>query len=118
MTFPDKISVFHKLRSYPDESTESFLLDVVILSELHRRPAARTVEDILIYDYTKGKKVVLPPFMRKRFQETFRLQEEAKERNSKRVRNLIERVQRLEKDSWDRADATEDLGSASGSGSI
>ncbi|KAF2096765.1 hypothetical protein NA57DRAFT_78358 [Rhizodiscina lignyota] len=112
MEFPDKITVFHKLRSSPDATTESFILDVIILSELHRRPAARCFEDLLVYDYKNGKKVALPPFIVENFKETFRLQEEAKEKNGKRVRELIERVGRLEKGSWDRADAKEDMGSA------
>lgn len=112
MVFPDRISVFHKLRSCPDQSTESFILDVVILSELHRRVAARTTEDLLVYDYKKGQKVALPPFMVEKFQETFKLQEGAKQRNSARVKGLIERVRQLETGSWDRADAKEDLGSA------
>jgi hypothetical protein len=112
MAFPDKISVFHKLRSAPDQSTDTFILDVVIFSELQRRPAARCVEDLLVYDYKKGMKVALPPFMVKQFQETFRLQEQAKERNGGRVRSLIDRVRQLEKGSWDRTDAKEDTGSA------
>lgn len=112
MVFPDRISVFHKLRSCPNESTESFVLDVVILSELHRRVAARTTEDLLVYDYKKGQKVTIPPFMLSRFQEAFKLQEEAKEKNSARVKRLIDRVRQLETESWDRADAQEDLGSA------
>jgi hypothetical protein len=112
MAFPDKISVFHKLRAAPDSSTESFILDVVILSELHRRPAARVVEDLLVYDYKKGRKVPMPPFMVERFQETFQLQEEAKRKYGGRVIELIESVRQLEKGSWDRADAKEDMGSA------
>ena len=112
MAFPDKISVFHKLRAAPDSSTGSFILDVVILSELHRRPAARCVEDLLVYDYRKGKKVSMPPFMVERFQETFQLQEEAKKKYGGRIIELIERVKQLEKGSWDKVNAEEDMGSA------
>ena len=92
--------------------TDSFVLDVLILSELHQRPAARCVEDIVVYDYQKGKKIPLQPFMADAFRETWRLQEEAKKRNSERVNGLLDRVRTLEKDTWDRADAVEDLGSA------
>lgn len=66
----------------------------------------------MVYDYKKGKKTPLRPFMVDAFQETWRLQEEAKKKNSDRVRDLLNQVERLEKDSWDKPDAKEDLGSA------
>lgn len=112
MTWPDHISVYHKLASQPTKETDSFILDVLILSERHQRPAARCVEDIVVYDYKKGKKAPLKPFMVEAFQETWRLQEEAKKKNSDRVRRLLDQVRRLEQGSWDRPDAKEDLGSA------
>lgn len=87
-------------------------MDVIILSELHRRPAARCVEEEVVYDYKIGKKAPLPPYMVERFKDTFRLQEEAKETYGGRVRELIDRVRRLEKGSWDKAGAKEDMGSA------
>lgn len=113
MTWPDRVTVLHKLRSEPTQDTDHFILDVLILSERHQRPAARCVEDIVVYNYKKAKKTPLRPFMVERFQETFQLQEQAKKRNGERVRGLLERVRLLEKSSWDRADAKEDLGSAS-----
>ncbi|GAB7337396.1 hypothetical protein MBLNU457_g2741t1 [Dothideomycetes sp. NU457] len=81
MTFPDKVTVYHKLGGRPTKDTDSFVLDVLILSEVHQRPAARCVEDIVVYDYRKGKKTPLAPFMADAFKETWRLQEEAKRRN-------------------------------------
>jgi hypothetical protein len=107
-----RITVLHKLRNKPQPDTDHFILDVLILSERHRRPAARCVEDIVVYDYMKGKKSPLPPFMVEKFRETFELQEEAKEMNGVRVRGLLERVRELEKGCWDRPDAREDFGSA------
>lgn len=112
MTWPDHISVYHKLANEPGEKTDSFILDVLILSERHQRTAARCVEDIVVYDYKKGRKAPLAPFMAATFKETFRLQEEAKESCSERVTSLLDRVRQLEKESWDRADAKEDFGSA------
>ena len=112
MTWPDHISVYHKLRSPPSSSTTSFILDVVILSELHQRPAARCVEDIVVYDYRKAKKTPLRPFMIDKFGETYDLQLKAKEENSARVKDLLDMVRKLEESSWDRPDAKEDLGSA------
>lgn len=96
----------------PEQGTDHFILDVLILSEAQRRAAARCVEDIVVYDYRTAKKSPLPPFMIDRFKHTFALQEEAKEMNSARVRALLGRVRELEKSSWDRADAVEDMGGA------
>ena len=52
------------------------------------------------------------PFMVEKFIETFELQEQAKEENSRRVRTLLGRVRELEKGSWDDVNAKEDFGSA------
>ncbi|KAI9871936.1 MAG: hypothetical protein M1830_002239 [Pleopsidium flavum] len=111
MTWPDHISVYHKLRSSPSASTDSFILDVVILSELHQRPAARCIEDIVVYDYRQGKKTPLRPFMLERFRETYALQEQAQEENSTRIKTLLDQVRSLETSSWDMPDAREDSGS-------
>ena len=110
MTWPDRISVYHKLRTAPAQASDSFILDVLILSEKHQRPAARCVEDIVIYDYQRGTKAQLPAFMTKIWQDTFARQEEAKRQNRRKIQDLFGRVERLEKDSWDRADAVEDVG--------
>lgn len=110
--FPDHVSIYHKLHTEPTASTDSFVLDVLIISELHQRPAARCVEDIVVYDYRVAKKAPLQPFMFDAFRETWKLQEEAKVQNSDRVSSLLKRVRELETDTWDRADAVEDLGSA------
>lgn len=75
MTWPDHISVFHKLSYLPSASESSFTLDVMILSELHQRPAARCVEDIVVYDYKKGTKAAIRPFMMKAFERTWEEQE-------------------------------------------
>ncbi|EMD00101.1 hypothetical protein BAUCODRAFT_40694, partial [Baudoinia panamericana UAMH 10762] len=101
MKYPDRVSVYHKLRSMPDDGQESFILDVLIMSDLQQRPAARCIEDIVIYDYRIGKKTPLPPWMLAVFRDTFRLQEEAKATNSQRVGTLLEEVRRLETETWD-----------------
>lgn len=113
MKWPDRVTVFHRLRTLPTENTDSFTLDVLILSELHRRPAARCVEDIVLYDYRKAKKIPLRPYMLEQFRKTYQLQEDAKRKYGDRVTVLIKRVEELEKASWDRPDAMEDLGGAS-----
>lgn len=112
MAWPDRISVYHKLRAAPTASTDSFILDVLILSERHQRPAARCVEDIVVYDYRRGVKSPLKDFMLDEFGKTFELQEQSKIRNERRVRNLLQRVQSLERQVWDKPDAMEDMGKA------
>jgi len=111
MMYPDHISVYHKLHAAPGE-TDALLLDVVILSELHQRPAARLFEDCALYDYRKGKKAAMPPWMTDAFMETWGLQEKAKRVNSERVYGLLDKVRSLEIESWDREGAVEDTGSA------
>lgn len=112
MKWPDHVTVLHKLRSRPKLDADHFILDVMILSELHQRPAARCVEDIVVYDYRKARKVPLPPFMLDKFLELWELQEQANDKYEHRVNDVLRRVRELEKKSWDRPDAKEDLGTA------
>lgn len=110
MTWPDRISVFHKLRSRPDETTESIILDVTILSESKQRAAARCLEDIVVYDYQASKKTRLPSFVLDQFRQTYDLQEATKIESIDKIRSLHERVRSIECASWDRQDAQEELG--------
>ena len=112
MSWPDRVSVYHKLRRPPSASTDSFMLDVLILSEKHQRAAARCVEDIVVYDYRRGQKTSLQPFMVEQFSQTWRAQEEVKRLNSSKASELMERVRRLENESWDKEGAIEDVGGA------
>jgi hypothetical protein len=112
MKYPDRVTVLHKLKDKPNSDADHFVLDVLILSELHRRPAARCVEDIAVYDYRAARKSPMKPFMVKKLQETYELQEQAKQTYGNKVLDLMGRVQQLEKGSWDRPDAKEDFGSA------
>jgi hypothetical protein len=111
MRYPDHITVYHKLGTKPKPGMDAFVFDVVILSELHQRIAARVYEDCAYYDYRAGKKTSLQPFMIDVLAETWRLQEEARGVNSRRVQGLLERVRVLEIESWDRKDAVENMGS-------
>ncbi|KAK4448158.1 thioesterase-like superfamily-domain-containing protein [Podospora aff. communis PSN243] len=117
MTYPDKISVFHKLRSLPqgDPLPSNFMLDCIVLSHQHRRIAARLEEDIVVYDYKAARKTSMPDFMAALFAETYRLQEAETLRARTRIWDLISAVEALEKETWDRVDAVEDVGSAKGS---
>ncbi|RMZ87038.1 hypothetical protein DV736_g5741, partial [Chaetothyriales sp. CBS 134916] len=112
MTWPDRISVYHKLRCRPTESTQSMMLDVVILSEAKQRLAARALEDVVLYNYQTATKTSLPPFMLDQFRETFELQEAFKRENLAKLRSIDEKVRYLEEQSWDRPDAQEDFGNS------
>ena len=100
----------HKLRRAPRVDDDSFGLDVVILSERTRRPAARCVEDVVVYDYGQARKSTLRPFLRDVLHERYAQQEEARKRHSRDARHLMTRVEQLERSSWGRAAAREDLG--------
>jgi hypothetical protein len=102
--------VYHKLRPLSADPS-AFDLDVIILSEQHQRPAARCAESLLVYNYQQRQKIPMPPFMCDAFEATLKLQEAAMRGNTRRVQSLLERVAQLEKESWDREGAKEDMGS-------
>lgn len=117
MKWPDRISVFHKLRHSPSSTTSSsdpssFILDVLILSEVHQRPAARCEEDIVVYDYAAGKKASISGFIKEGFERVWIEQEEEKRKAEKRIEEIESMVRELEMDSWDQEGAVEDMGAA------
>jgi hypothetical protein len=91
------------------------MLDCIVLSHQHRRIAARLEEDIVVYDYKAARKTSMPGFMAELFADTYRLQEAETLRARTQIWDLINAVEALEKETWDREDAVEDLGSAKGS---
>lgn len=113
MTWPDRISVYHKIRVMPKETDSNMLLDVMILSEGKQRIAAKAEEDVVVYNYKEGKKSALPDYMLAQFKRQFEEQEIAKERSGRRLSEILGQVAALEKETWDREDAKEDLGGAS-----
>ncbi|KAI9646136.1 hypothetical protein NHQ30_005576 [Ciborinia camelliae] len=112
MTWPDHISVYHKLSHLPSDKDASFNLDVIIVSELHQRVAARCAEDIVTYDYRKGRKELLQPWLLDAFAKTWEEQNAAMTSALKKIEDIEEKVRKLEIDTWDRADAVEDMGTA------
>lgn len=114
MTWPDHISVYHKLSKLPvsGDNVHSFKLGVLIVSELQQRIAARCEEDIVTYDYKEGRKAKLQPWLLDAFAKTWEEQNTAMERALKKIDDIEERVRKLEIDTWDRADAVEDMGTA------
>lgn len=112
MTYPDTISAYHKLRSLPSATDTSLVLDCIILSHGHRRVAARTEEDVVVYDYRAARKTPVPSFALDTFRDVWRRQEEEIRRARARIWELMALVEGLEKETWDRPDAVEDMGAA------
>ncbi|KAL5693440.1 hypothetical protein EMGR_005020 [Emarellia grisea] len=114
MTYPDKVTVYHKLVHDPSaqQSQYAFDLQAIILSEARQRPAARVHEDIVVYDYKQNKKTTLPPFVEAQFQIIWDLQERARKHWQQQILDIETQVRKLEVESWDREDAVEDMGSA------
>ncbi|KAL6863576.1 Thioesterase/thiol ester dehydrase-isomerase [Trichoderma novae-zelandiae] len=96
MTFPDRVTVLHKLVTKPDYSSDRFYLEAVMYSEQHRRPAAKCFEDIVVYDYRAAKKTPLRPFMVDELQATFDLQEQRRQEAEKKVAELHAFVKEVE----------------------
>ncbi|KAJ5640704.1 hypothetical protein N7528_000329 [Penicillium herquei] len=116
MKSPDKITVYQKLVHDPSSSLSSqsaFELQVMIISEARQRLAAYCYEDIVTYDYGKNRKTSeLPPFMLAQFKTIWEQQLKAEAEWKQRILEIESRVRTLEVESWDRADAVEDTGSA------
>lgn len=116
MTWPDHISVYHKITSIPSarsvSSVDSLHLDVLIVSELHQRIAATCEETIVTYDYEEGKKAELQPWLLDAFSKTLEEQNAAMATALKKIEAIEEKVRKLEISTWDRADAVEDMGAA------
>ncbi|KAF4991482.1 hypothetical protein FGRMN_7793 [Fusarium graminum] len=95
LVFPDHITVLYRLLEEPTYESTSLKMEAWILSEQHRRVAARCIDDTVIYDYTTAKKTVLKPFMVDKFQRTFQLQEECQKKYTDRAQRLIKAVEEL-----------------------
>lgn len=118
LTYPDRVSVYHRLRHPPSSSqpssSSSLILDAAVFSHRHRRVSARVEEDVVIYDYRAARKTEMPAFMRDVLEGTFARQQDEAVRARGRIWELIRGVERLEKETWDRPDAVEDVGGAAG----
>jgi predicted metal-dependent RNase len=116
LRYPDRITVLHKLLTEPKEGMDALHLEAVVLSETHQRIAARITEDIAVYDYRIGKKAPLPPFVIQSLRQIWQEQEKEVTRSMSEIFSLSGRISAVEKETWDRQDAVEDLGSAGASG--
>jgi hypothetical protein len=84
----------------------------VVLSHRHQRIAAKTEEDIVIYDYKNAKKATIPPFALDTLQQTWDKQLQEAARAQQRIGELESWVAALEKETWDKEGAVEDVGAA------
>ncbi|KND87088.1 hypothetical protein TOPH_08272, partial [Tolypocladium ophioglossoides CBS 100239] len=98
MTYPDNVTVLHKLAEKPNYSSDSIILEAIILSERHQRPAARCFEDIAVYDYQEAKKAPLKDFMVDELRATYELQEHSKEDVERKVAQLNRELEQIEED--------------------
>lgn len=74
-----------------------------MLSEKHQRPAAKCLEDIVIYNYRpidktqRPGKALIPGFVKVQFDEITRLQKEAKEDALDGIRDITKKIDVLER---------------------
>ncbi|KJZ78679.1 hypothetical protein HIM_02070 [Hirsutella minnesotensis 3608] len=85
ITYPDNVTVLHKLSKNPEYGSDSIDLEAVIFSERHKRPAARCFEDIVVFDYRTAKRAPLADFMVDRLREVYKMQQENREQIEKRL---------------------------------
>ncbi|KOS21977.1 hypothetical protein ESCO_002095 [Escovopsis weberi] len=76
VSYPDTVSVIHRLASEVDDSSTRFYLHGLVFSSSLQRVAAQTWEEIVLYDYAAAAKAPLRPFMVDALQRTWDLQEQ------------------------------------------
>ncbi|KAM3556395.1 hypothetical protein MY1884_005080 [Beauveria asiatica] len=96
MTFPDQVTVLHKLVTKPDDTSDTILMEAVAYSHKHKRPAARFFEDIAVYDYRAAAKAPLKPFMVKEMQVMYELQEQRRQQTEEKVQEMLQSLQELQ----------------------
>ncbi|PHH92020.1 hypothetical protein CDD83_9305 [Cordyceps sp. RAO-2017] len=96
IVYPDRVTVLHKLAEKPDRTSDSIALEAVVLSERHKRPAARCYEDIAVYDYVKAKRAPLKDFMVDQLREVYDLQEKSRAVVEDDVCRLYQTIQQIE----------------------
>lgn len=96
MTFPDQVTVLHKLVTKPDSTSDRVLMEAVAYSHKHKRPAARFFEDIAVYDYRAGKKAPLKPFMVEEMQIMYDLQDQRRQQTEQKVQELLQSMEELQ----------------------
>ncbi|KAK3192655.1 hypothetical protein K4F52_001454 [Lecanicillium sp. MT-2017a] len=96
MTYPDQVTVMHKLITKPDASSDRLLFEAVAYSHRHQRPAAKFIEDVAVYDYKAGKKAPLRQFMVELMDEVFDMQKQRQAAAELEIEGLHQFVEGLE----------------------
>lgn len=96
MTYPDHVTVIHRLAAKPEPGADSLCLEAVILSERHRRLAARCLEDVAVYDYAAGARAPLRDFMVDELRAVYDLQEASRRRADAEVAEVERLVASVE----------------------
>ncbi|KAF4983549.1 hypothetical protein FZEAL_1084 [Fusarium zealandicum] len=96
MTYPDRVTVLHRLIHAPSQDANHIWLESIILSERHRRVAAKTFEDIVVYDYNAEKKVPLEGFMVEAFRKVWQRQESCRRDQEKKIEECHTALAELE----------------------
>lgn len=96
MTYPDQVTVMHKLITKPDASSDRLLFEAVAYSHRHQRLAAKFIEDVAVYDYKAGKKAPLRPFMVELMDEVFEMQKQRQAAAELEIEGLHQFVEGLE----------------------
>ncbi|MCJ1391181.1 hypothetical protein MMC18_004043 [Xylographa bjoerkii] len=115
LAFPNHFTIYHRLTEPVSESASptKLLLSSLLLSTAVQRPSARIQEEIVIFDYRAQKSARLPEHMQTMLRVRWEEQEQTKTMWENRAKQLEEMVGRLEKESWDRQGAVEDVGKSS-----
>ncbi|MCJ1292368.1 hypothetical protein MMC34_003918 [Xylographa carneopallida] len=113
LTFPNHFTIYHRLKESVSASASptKLLLSSLLLSTTAQRPAARIQEEIVIFDYRIQKSARLPEHMQDMLRVRWEEQEQAKRMWESRAKQVEEMVEELEKESWKRLGAVEDMGS-------
>ncbi|KAI8714066.1 hypothetical protein NCS52_01125900 [Fusarium sp. LHS14.1] len=96
LTYPDRVSVFHKIVKPPEPGLDNMVLEALIVSENHYRVAARVVEDLVIYDHVKGKNSIFKHNQIRDLTRLFRRQMLSREVADKEIDEWMDRLTDLE----------------------
>lgn len=98
MRYPDSVTVIHKLAAKPNYDSTNVLMDVVMYSEKHQRVTARAFEDIVVYDYSTGKKTSPKRFMIDELVQVYNLQEQSKQNVEAEIADIERMLKTIESD--------------------
>lgn len=96
LTYPDRVSVFHKIVKPPEPGSDNMILEALIVSEYHCRVAARLFEDLVVYDHIEGKNSTFKPNQIRDLNRLFRRQLLSRPIADKEIDEWMDRLTDLE----------------------